>query len=786
MPKRDTMPTWLATLDADTLAELLRLRPGILQPPPGSLVTLADRLSLPESVRRAVRELDRTQVDVVAAAQTLDVAPSVSGVLSRVGTGVDRAVVEEALAGLVRFGLAWPLDADRFSLVGPLRGGGSAMLRLGSALAALLRPMTDDELNGLLERLDVEAVRTRAEALAAVEAVFTDVERVRSIAAGVAGRAGELLDELVWHEPVMRTTRLPWEDADEWGSPEQRAVVDAGLVLPSGPDAVELPREAALALRGSGAEMALHLRPPEPRTVPVADVDRVAGAAAMPTVYGVAQLIDLCSTAPLAALRTGGVGVKELRRAAKALGADENRVRLWLTLAYHADLLDNDDGSILPTDDADEWLAAEPAQRLVPLLMTWWRLPTAPTMPGEDGKPGAALLPAQGGPDRALRHDLLGWSSEQPPDRAVADITEVLDVLCWQRPYVHGETEALVGPAFVTVAEAESLGVLAGGALSSWGRALVLDGDVLESLRGVLPAATGSVRLQADLTAVVAGIPTTPLGALLDLAADAGERDTASTWRFSPTSVRRALDAGYTADRLLAELREVSTHDLPQPLVYLVGDVARRHGEVDVLAVACCVRSADETLLTEIAAHRGLTELKPRLIAPTVLGSAKPVRETLALLRKHGYSPTATSESGTPVIERAAVLRARPRPHVSTRRAPRDRVLPADHLHQLAKALLADNVVEAPAAAPAPTTRERLHAYADHLNGTELELLADAISDELPVEIEYTDQNDRRTRRVITPLEHERDFITAWCHMRDDERNFLLSRIRSVRTPLFD
>jgi hypothetical protein len=785
MPKRDTMPAWLATLDADALAELLRLRPGIVDPPPGSLVTLADRLSLPESVRRAMKHLNRTEVDVVAAAQTLDGQPSVSGVLSRVGD-VDRAVIEDALTGLGRLGLAWPASGDTFALVAPLRGGGSAMLRLGSPLDALLMTLDDRAVNDLMNRLGIAEIESRTQAVDAITATLTDADRVRSIAAGVSAVAADLLEEMVWHEPVIRTTRHPWEDTDEWGPPEQRELVDAGLLLPRDATAVELPREVALALRGPGASLTLHLRPPEPTVVSVdaAGVDRTAGAAAVPTAYGVAQLVDLCSTAPLVALRTGGVGVKELRRAAKTLGTDENHVRFWLTLAYHADLLDNDDGSILPTDDAYKWLAADTAERLVTLLTTWWQLPSAPMMADENGKRGPALTLPMDAADRDLRHDLVGWFAERAPGDAVTDLTEVLDLLSWRSPYVHGDD--LAGPAFVTVEEAEQLGVLAGGALSSWGRALASDTDLTVPLRDVLPAPTGSARLQADLTAMVAGIPTTELGALLDLAAEPAERDTASTWRFTPGSVRRALDSGYTADRLLAELGAVSTHELPQPLVYLVRDVGRRHGEVEVLKVACCLRSDDAPLLAEIVAHRGLAELKLRPIAPTVVGSAKPVRETLALLRKHGYSPMATSDNGTPVVERPVTRRARNGGKASYRRPPTRQPLTPEELRQLAKTLLADGVAEAPTSDPASTTRDGLSAYAEHLTGAELELLAEAINNERPVEIEYTDQNDRRTRRVITPLDHNEDILVAWCHLRDDERNFMLSRIRSVHTPLVD
>jgi hypothetical protein len=72
-----------------------------------------------------------------------------------------------------------------------------------------------------------------------------------------------------------------------------------------------------------------------------------------------------------------------------------------------------------------------------------------------------------------------------------------------------------------------------------------------------------TVRLQADLTAIVAGAPAANLATLLDTAADPRTRGTAYTWRFSPDSIRRALDAGHTATTLLADLTAAATGTCP-------------------------------------------------------------------------------------------------------------------------------------------------------------------------------------------------------------------------------
>jgi hypothetical protein len=658
--QRDTMPYWLASLGADELAGLMTRRPDVLVHAPSTLVELADRLSAPESVRLVIHGLDRTRVDVLAAAQTVAGDPTVDTIIDRFRPRADRAVVEGVLGELCRLGVMWPVGGA-FRLVRPFLG-------------------VDPHLHG----------------------------------------------------------RAP-----------------------------------------------LHVEPPAPRLAPV-DVDiidQAAGAAALPTVLGMARLIELCSVTPLEVLRSGGVGVKEIRRTAKALSADESMVRLWLALAYHADLVDNDDGAIMPTAGADEWLARTPAQRLVPLLMTWWRLPAAPTAPDAHGKPPTALLHAYHDMDRQMRHDLVEWFADQPPGVALADRRALLALLAWRKPYAYGEADTSTDVVGAITAEAESLGVLAYGGLSTWGRALVSgrEDELADAVERALPQATGSVRLQADLTAVVTGIPTAELGDLLDLAADAGERDTASVWRFSPGSVRRALDAGWTAERLLADLGDVSTHALPQPLVYLVRDVERRHGELTVAAVGCCVLADDRALLTEIAAHRGLVALAPRVLAPGVLGSALPVPETLALLRKHGYAPVQVDGAGAPKLERVAPLRARNRPRATSSWAAQRvaAVLPAvDDLRSLAEELLAERVVEpeVPMSGPAAA----VHQHGDHLSNRELALLTDALGAEKPVEITYLDQNDRHSRRVITPLDQIGGILDAWCHLRDDERHFLISRIQRV------
>src|SRR5262249_12138764 len=156
-------------------------------------------------------------------------------------------------------------------------------------------------------------------------------------------------------------------------------------------------------------------------------------------------------------------------------------------------------------------------------------------------------------------------------------------LVAWYRPLADRLPQDATPFAAVT-RESELLGVLARGALSPLGAAL-LSGDVdglIAAARRLLPGATGTAPIGADLTPVVAGAPSARLPTPLDPVADGEASGTASVWRFGAATIRRALDAGRTADDIAADLASVSVGPLPQPLSYLITDTARTHGRVRV------------------------------------------------------------------------------------------------------------------------------------------------------------------------------------------------------------
>ncbi|MGW0747959.1 helicase-associated domain-containing protein [Streptomyces sp. NPDC002587] len=372
---------------------------------------------------------------------------------------------------------------------------------------------------------------------------------------------------------------------------------------------------------------------------------------------------------------------------------------------------------LLPSDRYDAWAAAPAAGKLLPLVAAWAVVPEVLThWPDPDETPVALISPSD--EDAVtLRTGVLRALATLPDGHGLTGdalgYAELLVLAAWFQPALRGHlagdgtgaltvADELLDRLAATLAEAALLGVVAHGALTPVGRALcrLLEagaahhypavpgagadpaargseglGEDLnhrpalahavtalrEALYAALPEPGVTARFQSDLTATVTGAPAPALAELLSSVGDIESEGHAVVWRITVTSVRRALDAGWSADELLDRLAEVSDRNtpLPQPLAYTIKDTARTHGQLKVVRSACCIRSDDTALIAEVAHARGLTKLRLRRIAPTVLISTAPPEETLTALRAAGYAPTQEAETGTTVLDRAPAERAR-------------------------------------------------------------------------------------------------------------------------------
>ncbi len=122
--------------------------------------------------------------------------------------------------------------------------------------------------------------------------------------------------------------------------------------------------------------------------------------------------------------------------------------------------------------------------------------------------------------------------------------------------------------------------------------------DLAEAIAPLIPDPVDHVLLQADLTAVAPGPLLREVYDELAAMADVESHGGAGVFRFSDASVRRALDLGKSSEDLHRWLAEHSRTPVPQPLSYLIDDVARRHGVLRLGTASTYLRCDDEATIS--------------------------------------------------------------------------------------------------------------------------------------------------------------------------------------------
>jgi hypothetical protein len=762
---------YLAGLDGAALVGVLRARPDVrVEPVPRGFEQLAQRLCGPDSLVTALRSVSRDAVVVGQAVAALGSLATVEAVARLVAA--PEQLVQDALDELLGSGLAW-LESGTICLPERLAEHWSTEIGGGRPLAVIARSALVDDVRSAAEALGAEVTGLRKpELIARLVEIVSDARAMADAVRRLPMPARDRLDQLRdgYGEYYLGYGAQAAVGAD-------RALVAAGLVMRVNGRS-EVSREIGVGVWLAQRDLAV-TGPPRIPSAAAAPGSVTAQAAVHDLLRGVTALLDDARAHSIAALKKGGVGPRERSRLAARLGPPPEALVLGIDLTYAAGLLGRADTGYAPTDRYARWREAPPADQWAELATTWLMLEHAPTSRETEGDkelpPPLPLASAAGGLRRALLQAARGGKSA----RAVGEHVD------WFFP-LHGyEPDQLRGKAAAAVREAELLGVVAADTLTDCGEHLAAmldqgtaDAETVDTLAarvaGVLVERPCTVILQSDLTAVVSGQPTAVVSRLLGAAAVHESRGAAGVWRFSPASVQAAFDAGWTAAQLLAELTAVSDRPVPQPLEYLVTDVARRHGKIRVRGMRSCV-VADEAMITEMLHTRSLAKLSFARVAPTVLSSPFELDEVLARLRAAGLSPVAEDASGTVIVEQRQEHQASP-PRSPARAASRPRLSAA----KLAAHLLADPAGEDGGEADSSETFARLARLNPSLTDTELIVLADALEHQRDVLISYRNRTGNRTVREIQPRQLYGRWLDSWCRLRDAQREFTVANIESV------
>ncbi|WSM77607.1 helicase-associated domain-containing protein [Streptomyces cellulosae] len=864
--------------DDASLAALLRSRPDLITPVPTDLTQLATRAGTRASVVRALERLDRFTLQT---AQALAVAsdPATYDELLGLMAGDDgdpavSAALPRALGTLREQALVWGGD-DRLRLVRTAREllapspQHPSPTGLGPTVREAGAGISPGRIQEILTTAGLPSTHDSVSALTALADLFSDPERMSALLDQAPSESVEVLERLVWGPPYGQVTADP--------APRLRWLLDRGLLLPTAPGTVVLPREVALRLRAGRAHRTTEPVPPPVEAAAAHSariVDATAAGQAYTALATVEELLKDWHEGGPAVLRAGGLSVRDLKRTAVALDVPEPVAAFWVELAYAAGLLASDgeaDERYAATPAYDEWRERPAGERWARLATAWLAATRTPGLVGERDAKDRTLSALGPGLDRSaapeVRHRVLALLAGLP-EGAAPNTESLLARLRWERPpradragggapspYARrtptqpaegargsaargaaapgypadggsgagGDEDLRSRLARWTLAEAEMLGITGRGALSSHGRALIGappaphhagadaepkgPGDKLpvhhrqtppppvlspaeqataaaaaaRLLVPLLPEPLDHVLLQADLTAVAPGPLERPLADMLGVLADVESKGGATVYRFTPASVRRALDAGQSAADLHAFLAAHSRTPVPQPLTYLIDDVARRHGHLRVGAASSYVRCDDDAVLNEILADKRAAGLGLRRLAPTVLAARTDPAALLEGLRAMGFAPAAESAEGDVLIARADAYRTPPR--TPPEPVPDGPPVPDDTL--LAAAIRAVRAGDLASTAPRkPVGGEAGDVAPGQLPRTSaadtLATLQAAVLTNETLWIGYVNAEGAASQRVIAPIRVEGGFVTAYDHTADEVRTYPLHRITGV------
>jgi hypothetical protein len=720
---------YLRSVDDAALLNLFSARPDLVTPVPPDMASLAVRACSAPSLARAIDSLNQWQFQVLEAAASVN-----EPFLEKNVVALTDKEAKNALEHLVTIGLVYPSE-DGMRLPTQLRDViGVEPAGLGPASIAKLK-------------------------ISDLDAAPADAKKV--------------LDRLVWGPP-----RGSVGDIKNPG-PGVTWLLENKFLVPLDQRTVILPREVAIALRGGKIHKERFIKQPALSGAKriESQVNLAAIANVSTVLRWVEELLNFWADEPADALRAGGLGVRDLKIISTHLGVDESCTAFVVELAYLASLISFDaDDRILPSNKFDIWLMQTPADRWQMLASQWLITSRVSGLVGRvEAKNVAALGPeldrVNAARVRALTLQLLAENEGIAPDW-----NSFKEVLSWRAP-VRRNSSLQEELAEWTLREAEWLGITGQGALSKFGTQF-LNGDDLSSINEDLPKTVDHILIQSDNTAIAPGPLEHEISQALAMMAEIESRGGATVYRFTESTIRRALDHGKTGDEIKTFLSKTSKTPMPQPLEYLIADVAKKHGKLRVGNTSSFIRCEDTALISQIMNDKKLEILALRRIAPEVVICDMDATDAMRVLRECGYLPAGESANGmilTGPKSNRALTKPRPPRIIGEVEIPDTeslktaiRTLRTGEKSTYRQTRLRQVASEALGQLPRTTANETM------------DILNQFIVDEKTLSIGYADNNGGVTHRIIDPIRISAGALIARDHATGEVQSFRIPRITGV------
>lgn len=696
-----------------SLERLFELRVDLINPVPTDIASLAARANSVPSVLRARDSLTRFEFDVLTAAAICEEPFSENEVLaitSKEAKSAFTALIERAL--IYGDGKKYRLPTSVRSVIGEYPAG--------------LGPRAESEIDlSALKRAPAASLEMLKKMMYSPRGQITDTKKPNAA--------------VKW---LIENEFLVVQDSTHLVMPRE-----VGIYLRGG---VIFPELSAVAPKLSGEKR-------HSKNVQLAAIANVS------TILRWAEeLAHNWSDEPPVALKSGGLGVRDLKHSAEHLGVDESCAAFVAEVLLLAGLIVTDsDDQILPTAAFDAWLVQTPEDRWHALALVWRETSRVVGLVGKsDAKNIAALGPEL---DRA----------------AYSSLKKLVLTILSQNPELDIENESLrntinwLAPGransdYISYIrrEAEWFGITGQGAISSFGAAFIDDRDL--GISEALPQPVDHIMIQSDNSAIAPGPLEIEIANELGTLADIESRGGATVYRFSESSIRRGLDHGKTGDHIKDFLKRVSKTPLPQPLEYLIADVAKRHGRLRVGVGSAYIRCEDEALIQQILHDKKLEDIHFRKLAPQVLMSDNDLHDVTNALRDAGYLPALENDSGI-LVSAPNVRRAKSRP-----RPPR---LSIEITKPEAKLISA--AVRALRAGEKASSHKSKEIPRTSANET-LELLNQYIEEQSSLSIGYADTNGGVSQKMIDPISISLGTLVARDHGTGEIAYFRIPRITGV------